>query len=226
MLRHAVTGRRPFLFGPSVYHGALDQRRIALTFDDGPSPSTAILGRYLESQGILATFFVCGVNVLRHPEIARALVAVGHELGNHTYSHARLCPRIGWRMNLLSRRTVAQEVQLAQQAIQTTTGYTPTLFRAPYGLHWFGLGSVLRRLGLLDIMWTVIGHDWEWPAAAVVRHTLAHAVPGGIICLHDGRDTRLHPDIAVTLQAVEKIVPLLREQGFSFCTVSELLGRS
>ncbi len=224
MLWRGAVGRRSQLFGRSIFHGGTRRRVLALTFDDGPSPATTELARYLADEGVCATFFVCGENVLRHPEIVRALAAEGHELGNHTFSHRRLCPRLGWRLNLLSPGTVLQEVERAQKAIELVTGLRPRLFRAPYGLRWFGLRRAQRRHGLLGVLWTVIGHDWEWGAERVAAHVLRHVSAGGIVCLHDGRDTRVHPDVQVTLATVRMLVPELKRRGYRFVTVSQLLA--
>ena len=98
------------------------------------------------------------------------------------------------------------------------------LLRAPYGMRWFGMHRTQQRLGLLGVMWTVIGHDWEWPSSRVADFVLGKAAPGGIVCLHDGRDVRPDPDIRETVQAVRRIVPVLKQQGYSFATVSQLLS--
>jgi peptidoglycan/xylan/chitin deacetylase (PgdA/CDA1 family) len=203
--------------------GPGNRSSIALTFDDGPSEGTLPLLDYLASLRVKATFFQCGLNVLRHPEIARAVRGAGHEIGNHTFSHARLAPRPGWDPNLKSPRFVLREFAKAQAVFQRELGLSPRLMRVPYGLHWFGTGAAQRQLGLLDIMWTVIGHDWEWSTEQVTELVLSQASRGGIICLHDGRDIRPSPDITTTLCAVRELVPRLLDRGYAFETVSELL---
>ena len=219
---YAVKGRSSQVFGPSMYAGTGDRRSVALTFDDGPSPGTIELLDYLAGENVRATFFQCGANVERHPEIARAVHEAGHEIGNHAYSHPRLCPRLGWQPNLLSSNEIFEEFARTQRLLQAM-GIEPTLLRAPYGLRWFGLRETQRRLGLLGVMWTVIGRDWEWGAEAIARLVLEKTRPGGIICLHDGRDIRPNPDISATLAAVKLIVPALKRDGYAFETVSELM---
>jgi peptidoglycan/xylan/chitin deacetylase (PgdA/CDA1 family) len=211
------------LFAPSVYRGAGHRRSIALTFDDGPSPGTMELLEYLDSQNVPATFFQCGQNILRHPDIARAVHLAGHEIGNHTFSHPRLPPRLGWQPNLLSPSKIFDEFAHTQTIIQTEIGANPTLLRAPYGLAWFGLRAVQRQLNLLGVMWTVIGRDWELPAAAIADIVLQRTAPRGIICLHDGRETRPNPDISHTIAALRIVVPQLRDRGYTFETASDLL---
>lgn len=218
-----VRGRSSQFFGPSFYRGPGRRRSIALTFDDGPSPGTQLLLAYLASNSIRATFFQCGANVLRHPQIAREVHRGGHEIANHTFSHPRLPPRLGWQTNLRRPSAVFREFARTQEAIGSMVGVQPTLLRPPYGLRWFGLRAAYRELGLREVMWTVIGRDWELPSVAITDLVLRHASAGGIICLHDGRETQPNPDISQTLDAVRLIVPALRDRGYTFETVSDLL---
>jgi len=220
---YGICGRSSQLFGPSVYRGPGRRRSIALTFDDGPSEGSIRLLEYLAEQGIKATFFQCGMNIRRHPDITRGIHAQGHEIGNHTYSHPRLCPRLSWNLNLKSPKFIADQFSSTQAIIEAEVGIRPHLLRAPYGLRWYGIGAAQAKLHLLGIMWTVIGHDWEWPACRVADLVLAKASPGGIICLHDGRDIQPNPDVSEMLTAVKMIVPELKNQGYRFETVSNLL---
>ena len=203
------------LFGPSVYRGHSGRRSIALTFDDGPSEGTLALLDYLASEGAMATFFQCGMNVKRLPHVAGRVVAAGHEIGNHTYSH----PHLPFR----SPEFIDREISEAQKAIHLETGITPMLLRAPYGFRWAGMRAVQHKLSLLGVMWTVIGYDWRWPAKRIADYVLARSFPGGIICLHDGRAVRSQPDISETLGAVRKIVPVLKDLGYKFEVVSDLI---
>ncbi len=203
------------MFGPSVYRGPGIRKSIALTFDDGPSESTPDLLDYLEKEGIAATFFQCGMNVKRLPHIAGQVAAAGHEIGNHSYSH----PKLPFK----SRDFILREFSAAQRVIESETGVTPMLMRAPYGFRWMGMREVQERLLLLGVMWTVIGFDWRWPAQRVSEYVLRHRSPGGIVCLHDGRGVNVRPQIGNTLEAVRAIVPRLRDEGYRFETVSALL---
>lgn len=220
---YAVRGRSSQVFGPSVYRGPGKRRSIVLTFDDGPSPGSLHLLDYFGKEGVRATFFQCGANVLRHPEISRRISEAGHEIGNHTYSHPRLCPTLGRRLQVRSPQFILDEFSLAQAIIQAEAKAEPRLLRAPYGLRWYGIGHAQRTLGLLGVMWTVIGHDWEWPAHKIFDLVRRRSSPGGIICLHDGRDIRPSPDITETLRAVKRLVPWLKDQGYTFETASEIL---
>jgi peptidoglycan-N-acetylglucosamine deacetylase len=214
-LGYAVRGRSSSVFGESYYHGDRSRPALALTFDDGPSESTPKLLEAIGKYHVQATFFMCGENVRRCPDVAREVAARGHELGNHTDSHPRL--------DFKSPRFIYRQMAAAQAAIQETTGVTPRWFRAPYGVRWFGIAQAQQLLGLRGVMWTAIGHDWRWPAARVSELVLNGAANGAIICLHDGRGVRPAPDIAATIEAVEHAIPRLQERGFQFLTLTQIL---
>ncbi|MGH9582867.1 MAG: polysaccharide deacetylase family protein [Bryobacteraceae bacterium] len=198
-----------------MFRGPGRRRSVALTFDDGPSEGTPDLLEYLDREGVKATFFQCGMNVRRLPQIAGQVAAAGHQIGNHTYSHPRL--------TLKSRRFIDREFTEAQRIIQFETGVVPMFLRPPYGFRWVGMRQVQEKLSLLGVLWTVIGHDWHWGAEHVADYVLGQSAPGGIICLHDGRAVQQRPDIRSTLAAVRRIVPVLLDRGYSFDTVSEIL---
>lgn len=211
----AVRGRTSQVFAPSVYRGARDRKSVALTFDDGPSESTARLLEVLAREGVPATFFFCGRNVRRLPEVSRAAASAGHEIGNHTENHARL-----W---LRSAAFVREELMGGQKTIEDVCGARPRLFRAPYGVRWPGLAAAQREAGLTGVMWTVIGRDWKLGAEAIEKRLLGGTCGGAILCLHDGRGVMPDPDIAQTLQAVRRVIPALRDRGYQFETVTQIL---
>lgn len=200
---------------PSVHQGSTARRAIALTFDDGPSESTPELLEILARHGAAATFFQCGANVRRLPQVSREVAAAGHEIGNHTDTHARLY--------LQSPRFIDRELARAQETIEQVTGIRPRLFRAPYGARWFGLGEAQQRLGLLGVMWTTLALDWKWPQPRVVDRLLGGSRNGAIFCLHDGRRLASGPDIRTTLGAVREVLPKLMEKGFHFEKVTDIL---
>lgn len=214
-MAYAVRGRSSAILAPSVYHGDRSRRALALTFDDGPSESTPALLEILARHEINATFFMCGANVRRCPSVARAVVSAGHEVGNHTDSHPNF--------KFHSPEFIYGEMALAQESIRQNAGVMPRLFRAPYGVRWIGLRSAQRRLGLLGVMWTVIARDWVLPAQGIVERLIQNAANGAILCLHDGRGIQRKPDIRATIAAVESVIPVLKERGFQFGTVSQIL---
>jgi peptidoglycan/xylan/chitin deacetylase (PgdA/CDA1 family) len=198
-----------------VWRGPRDRPALALTFDDGPSESTPQILDILAQYGAHSTFFQCGANVVRLPEIARAVMAAGHEVGNHSYSHPYLFLR--------SPRGIENELRRAQETIQEYSGAHPVWFRAPYGVRWFGLGAAQRRLQLAGVMWTAIGYDWSLRVDEVVVRMAASASNGAILCLHDGRELREKPDVRTTVETVRRLVPMLLDRGYKFETVSRLI---
>lgn len=200
---------------PSAFRGADTRRAIALTFDDGPSESTPELLDILARYGAPATFFQIGANVRRLPAIAREVAGAGHEIGNHTETHALLA--------LKSPDFIHRELAAAQESIEAVTGIRPRCFRAPYGVRWFGLRAAQQRLALKGVMWTTIALDWKRQPPAVVSRVLAGATRGAIVCLHDGRAGEQRPNIQTTIQSVREILPRLLEQGFHFEKVSDIL---
>ena len=214
-LAWAVRGRSSAVFGPSVWRGGRSRRALALTFDDGPSEGTPQLLEILARYHVPATFFQCGANVERLPEVARAVHQAGHVIGNHSYTHPLFC--------FHSRRFIEEELRRAQETIEKHTGARPRWFRAPFGARWLGMRQAQRRLNLTGVMWTVIGYDWSLKAEAVIERMTAGASNGAILCLHDGRELRARPDIGVTVEAVRGLVPVLLDRGYSFETISQLL---
>jgi peptidoglycan/xylan/chitin deacetylase (PgdA/CDA1 family) len=211
----AVRGRSSAVFAPSRWRGDRRRKSIALTFDDGPSPSTPRLLELLSLYGVRATFFAVGRNVERHPAIAREIVAAGHDIENHSYSHPLFA---GKRPSF-----VEEEFARAQRAITSATDRTARWLRAPYGVRWFGFREAQKRLGLEAVMWSVIGLDWKLPAPAIAQKVLARITKGDIICLHDGRGTLENPNIGPTIEAVRRILPVLLDAGYHFETISEIL---
>jgi peptidoglycan-N-acetylglucosamine deacetylase len=199
----------------SVGRGSDTRPAIALTFDDGPSESTAQLLEILARHRAPASFFQCGTNVRRLPGVAREVAAAGHEIGNHTDTHPLLA--------LKSPGFIQRELSAAQESIEHATGVRPRYFRAPYGARWFGLRAAQQRQGLLGLTWTAIALDWKRQTPAVVSRLLRGATRGAIFCLHDGRALEHRPDISVTLQAVRELLPKLMEQGFHFEKVTDIL---
>jgi peptidoglycan/xylan/chitin deacetylase (PgdA/CDA1 family) len=215
----AVRGRTSSVFGPSIHSGATGRKAIALTFDDGPSSSTAELLKIFNEYRAPATFFQCGVNILRDPDLSQAVHDAGHEIGNHSQTHPNCA--------LKRPQFIEDEFEQAQQTIHYATGATPTLMRAPYGVRWFGFRQMQERLGLTGVMWTVIGRDWRLTGPEIADRILtSHELDGGIVCLHDGRGTDPDPDINSTLEAVRRIIPALLERGYHFETVTSLCQKT
>jgi peptidoglycan/xylan/chitin deacetylase (PgdA/CDA1 family) len=215
---YACTVPSSQVFGPALVRGPADGKRLTLTFDDGPAaPFTEQILDILRDCRVPATFFVCGKNVERHPEITRRIHAEGHTLGNHTYSHPHLYFR--------SRKEIVEEIDRAQQVIHKTTGQYPDLFRPPYGARWFGLLPVLRERGLRLVQWSDAGYDWMRGTEDIVRAALKNLRPGSVILLHDGHDVRPGKEVnrANTVEALPAIIEGARKAGFTFVPIDDFL---
>jgi peptidoglycan/xylan/chitin deacetylase (PgdA/CDA1 family) len=193
-----------------VHRGPGLGRRIAMTFDDGPSPRvTEVVLKELAKRNITATFFMIGNKVERYASLAKEVASAGHELGNHSYTHPPL--------NTLSAAKVEYELEKTQEAIHAATGKVPVWFRPPYGAFRNDQGSIPRAKSLGVAYWSVDPRDWSKPGASVITSRVTRMTnPGSIVLLHD-----LHSQ---TADAVGSILDNLMESSFSFSQLSGFLG--
>ena len=202
-------------FGQLVAHVNTSQRVVALTFDDGPTPSaTGEILSILKDEQIHATFFVIGGELETNMAEAKRIVSAGHELGNHTYSHER--------MLLVSPSFVKQEIESTDKLIREAGYQGEILFRPPYGKKLFTLPYYLSKTSRKSITWDIEPDSYPELAASsdkIAEHVLAKTQPGSIILLHV-----MYPSGRESMKAVRKIVDGLKAQGYSFKTVSELLA--
>ena len=188
-------------------------KRVALTYDDGPSPYTTGLLNTLKSLRVPATFFMIGQQVTNGAGLVRRMVAEGHEPANHSWSHANLGGGGPAATSQLARTNAA---------IKAITGSDPCVFRPPYGSTSADLVSRGRALGMTSVLWSVDPLDWQTPGTGpIVSRVLGGTGPGGIILSHDGGGNRTQ-----TVAAAPAIINGLRGRGYTFVTVSELLGYS
>ncbi|MGI5133596.1 MULTISPECIES: bifunctional polysaccharide deacetylase/glycosyltransferase family 2 protein [unclassified Streptomyces] len=195
-------------------------RTIALTFDDGPDPVwTPRILEVLRRNHVHATFFVVGTQVVAHPELARRIVADGHQIGIHTFTHPDLAHLAPWQRSLELRET--------QLAVAGAAGVTTALLRPPYSSENDALDnadwSVLKQAdaaGYVTVLTTQDAEDWQRPG---VQRILANATPHGhagqILLMHDAGGDR-----SQTVAALESLIPRLKAQGFRFATVSNAVG--
>ena len=209
-------------FGPKVseriaWCGNPEEAKIALTFDDGPhAVTTPLLIETLHESDTAATFFLVGKHIESHPEIARMLLKAGHELGNHTYSHAAL--------SFLTSRQIRDEISLAEKAIQDTTGASPHFLRPPNGFFTRRVLDIAEEMDYRVVIGDVYPRDPHRPGTGkIVARVLQRTKNGSIIILHDGGNTR-RVDRSQTLSAVAELIPRLKSNGFQFVTLSELLN--
>jgi len=182
-----------------------------MTFDDGPhAENTPRLLDMLKKRDIKATFFVVGQCVVEYPAIMKRIVAEGHEIANHSWSHPLLTK--------MGEDAVTTQIQKTHDAIVETTGVTPKLFRPPYG--GFSLNQrnwANKKWGYQIILWDVDPLDWKYRNAARVHsEIMKQTVPGSIVLSHDIHKT--------TVDAMPETLDALAAKGFKFVTVSELLA--
>lgn len=205
-------------FGKTYWQAATKRRVVALTFDDGPNGAftTKVLD-ILRRERVRATFFLIGMNARRYPQVAARIAREGHVIGNHTDSHPA-----GFALS--PARNIRSEIDRAEVSIHAATGVYAHFFRPPQGIRSPWLMRVLERDSLVTVTWDVAPRDWEpYSAQRLAETTIAHAHPGAIILLHDGLNLSRHPDRSATVAALPKIIHRLREEGYQFVTVSELL---
>ncbi len=187
------------------------RKEVALTFDDGPYALTPSFVRMLKANGAVATFFMIGEQVTSgfqstlHEELRD-----GDALGDHTYTHP----------DLVTSGGVQGQLQRTIQAIRGDSGYTPCVFRPPYGDYDASVLRTAASLGLATIMWEVDPSDYTLPgSSAIVQRVLGQVRPGSIVLSHDGGGPR-----GQTLAAYPTIIRALRSRGYRLVTVPQLLG--
>jgi chitin deacetylase len=203
-------------FGVIVPRINTTEKVVALTFDDGPTVNgTSEILNVLEKMQVKATFFLIGGELEQNPAEGRSIVAAGHEVGNHSYSHVR--------MLLVSPSFVREEIEKTDRLIRAS-GYDKEIhFRPPYCKKLFALPWYLSRTGRKTITWDVepdsnpkIAAD----ATRIVEETRSTVRPGSIILLH-----AMYTNRQSSLQAVRGIIETLKQEGYRFATVSELLAQ-
>lgn len=206
------------LYGEVCYQGPRAEKLVALTFDDGPNPPyTSQVLDILDKYDIEATFFLIGKNVEKYPEIAREIVEHGHQVGNHTYTHADLLK--------LDRNQMAKEIDAATEIIETATGVRPGIFRPPHGFRDPVVLEKAKERNMRVIQWSVMARDWKKPGAEVIADRIVQKVQNGaIILLHDGEGLNHGGDRGQSAAAVELIIQRLQQQGYRFVTVDALLA--
>ena len=190
-----------------AYYEKKNQKVVALTFDDGPNPATTNQALdTLSKYGIKATFFVLGKNISGNEEILKRMKADGHVIGNHSWSHPVL--------SKLSLDEAKKQITDTEDAITKVLGSSSKLMRPPYGAI---TDDIRNSLDLNFIMWDVDSLDWKSKnEAAILTEIQRQARNGSIILMHD-----IH---AETVNALPKIIDYLKEQGYHFVTVPEMLN--
>ena len=189
-----------------VTNGSRDRKVVALTFDDGPSDYTDDFLRVLREKDVPGTFFEVGQVMPGREDVMRQILAQGSELGDHTMDHVEYP---GYA-----------QIAGAAHRIAAYTHFRPCLFRPPGGAVNSGVVATAGELQMRTITWDVDPRDWSTPGTeAIYANVVGHAQPGSIVLMHDGGGPR-----GETLAALPRIIDTLRARGYSFATVTGLLG--
>ncbi len=192
--------------------GNTNEKKIAITFDDGPSKrNTKEILALLEKYNVKATFFVIGENAEKDPDRIRSIFEAGHEIGNHTYTHAYI--------SKISKEALKNEITKTEEVLVGITGVKPHVFRPPGGYYDDASLAILDEMGYKSVLWSLDTRDWSMPKSDTIATKVEERTGGGdIILFHDLEDKRLP-----TVQALRRILPFLIENGYEFVTISELL---
>ena len=214
-LRQLARSRTIQLFGQLVPRIETSERVVALTFDDVPASEwlDEIVGA-LATRRVRATFFVTGSELAAAPDAGRRLVAAGHELGNHTYSHRRMVFR--------SPGFIREEVERTDAVIRAAGYQGHIYFRPPFCYKLVGLPWLLARSGRTSVTWDVEPDSYRDVAASapgIVNHVVERVRPGSIVLLHVWHASR-----QTSRAAIPMIVEALQAKGYRFVTVSELVS--
>ncbi len=206
---YRITGCRSR--GTLAYTHGPARKEVAIGFDDGPAPDTAAFVTMLERSHAQATFFMIGEQVsATYRRTLRRELRNGDVLGDHTFTHP----------DLLESGEVRAQLQRTIAVIRSLTGYTPCIFRPPYGDYDQSVIQTARALGLATVLWNVDPSDYTQPGTATIeQRVLAEVQPGSIIISHDGGGPREQ-----TLAAYPTIIAALRARGYRIVTIPQLLG--
>ncbi len=189
-----------------------ETRKIALTFDDGPHPTqTKRILDILERYGVHATFFMIGVNIENYPDVAKEVLARGHEIGNHTYSHSHL--------QGMTAESLSSELGRCEEVLERVLSYHPCLFRPPEGVLSDAVNVCAEQGDYSLVLWSVDTKDWETKqVGSITEKVLRKIKAGDIVLMHD------YVAKSKTPEALEILLPKLLALGYEPVTVGELLG--
>jgi len=208
------------MFVDAVCKGPDDARGVALTFDDGPSPThTPKVLDLLDRAKVKATFFVIGKKAEAHPEIVRDIVARGHTLGSHGYAHPRTFAMLG-------KSAVRSDIVRSLDVLEKVTGTRPTLFRPPIGHTNPRIAKVVDELGLTVVGWSVRAIDGLATADAtkVAARVVRGLEDGAIVLLHDAAERETH--VPASLAALPRILDGMQARNLDGVSVTDLMEGS
>lgn len=208
-----ISKSRTFQFFGEIYPRVeTEQKVIALTFDDGPTPSrTAEILNILREENVKATFYLIGNDIEKNPGEVEKMIAEGHEIGNHTYNHER--------MFLVSPSFVKSEIERTDELIKKAGYQGEITFRPPFGKKLFVLPWYLSENKRKSVTWDVEPETYFEKSEDIIKNTLENTKNGSIILLHIMYSSR-----GESMKSVQPIIKGLKEKGFEFKTVSELIA--
>ncbi|WP_413854039.1 polysaccharide deacetylase family protein [Candidatus Ruminimicrobium bovinum] len=197
-------------------HGNSHEKKIALTFDDGPSNNTDYILNILKEKNVKATFFILAVNVIDREKTLKKIYEHGHEIASHTYNHINF-HRIKEMDKLYEE--IFSELKLAEIAIKDVLGFYPVLVRYPHGYTGQTAFKIAKENGYKVINWT-FGCDWHAEIGKEQMYQMykANVQNGYILLMHDSQD------ISKLKYFLPKVIDYAKENGFEIVTVSELLN--
>jgi peptidoglycan/xylan/chitin deacetylase (PgdA/CDA1 family) len=210
-------------FGGAGYfrnHGPRTERKVALTFDDGPNkPCTEQLLDAMGELGVRGTFFCVGMNATWYPDLIARMYTEGHDVGNHSHLHRR--------MGSLHLGMNGDHIDQSEHEISQIIGCKPRLYRPPWGWLTPWEGYRLTQRGYTIIGWDVYTLDWcipEQDGVMIAEKARRDTRAGSILLFHDGYPVVREWNKTETIRAIKHIVPALRADGYEFVTASELLN--
>jgi polysaccharide deacetylase family sporulation protein PdaB len=202
-----------------TYSGARSNQKklVALTFDDGPdSKYTDQILNLLKKQNITATFFVIGEHAAAHKDVMKRIISAGHEIGNHSWSHSDLTK--------LDEQQLEAEIDKTDEVIQSLTNQPTTLLRPPYGAVSQQVIEYAEKSHKI-VNWSVDSRDWEGISTERILQNIKKEVrPGAIILQHSAGGK--NGNLSNTVQALPLIIAYLKEHGYQFVTVSNLISQN
>lgn len=200
-------------FGGIVRNVPTQEKVVALTFDDGPTERTDKILKLLKDLDVKATFFLIGDNIEQHPDETRKIIAAGHEIGNHSYSHKRMVLKTPW--------FIKSELDKTDEIIRKAGYQGPIQFRPPNGKKFIFLPYYLKKQHRKTILWDLEPESYPEIAASsekIEDYVVNNTQPGSIILLH-----LMYDKSGKSTAAVRGIVNDLKQKGYKFVTVNELL---